>query len=172
MAHVVAGLFTNSKRAGEAIAELKQQGFTKDISVIAKDWDDTEVKTHQVKQDPSDGAVGGAATGAVIGGLAGLIAGVSTLALPGIGTVFIAGPLAGMLTVTGVAGGAVAGGLVGALVDAGIPDERARFYEDSIERGDVLVAVNVNHESEDIARSILEKHNVIITDTTHNFAQM
>lgn len=167
MDHVVSGLFTDSKQAGHAVAELKQQGFTDDISVIAKDPSDADESTHQVKQNVTDGAVGGAATGGVLGVITGLLAGVVSAAVPGIGTLLVAGPLAATWGITGGAIGALTGGLVGALVDAGIPEEKARMYEDRIIAGDVLVTVSTDHEDEAKVQKILDKYNVEATDTLH-----
>ena len=161
MAQMVVGLFEDSKKAGNAVAELKQEGFTDDISVIAKDPEDMEVTSHQVKQDLSDGTASGAVTGGVLGGLVGLLVGVGTVALPGLGTLIVAGPLAAAWGLTGAAAGAITGGIVGALVDAGIPEERAREYEEAIKRGQVVVAVTADREDEPAIRRILDKHNAV-----------
>lgn len=164
MQHLIAGLFENSKLAGDAVAELKEKGFTDDVSVIAQKWDDTEVESHTIKQDVKDGAMTGGAVGAVVGGLAGLIAGVSTLVLPGIGTVLVAGPLAAALSATGAATGAVAGGLIGALVDAGISENQAKRYEEAIQHGQVLVAVTTDDEHSRQAVNILLAHGAVETN--------
>ena len=50
--------------------------------------------------------MGGAATGGLIGGAAGLLAGIGALAIPGLGPIVAAGPIAATLT------GAVGGGLI------------------------------------------------------------
>ena len=167
MDHIVSGLFTDSKKAGKAVAELKEQGFTDDISVIAKDPQDADNSSHQIKQNVTDGAIGGAATGGVIGALAGIIAGAASVLVPGIGTLVVAGPLAATWGITGGALGALTGGLVGAMVDAGIPEEKARMYEDRIKAGDVLVSVSADHEDETAIQKILDKHSVQATDTLH-----
>ena len=167
MDHLVSGLFTNSKKAGEAVAELKQEGFTDDISIIAKDSEDAEQSSHQVKQDVKDGALGGAVTGGVLGAITGIIAGAASVLIPGLGTLVVAGPLAATWGVTGGALGALTGGLVGAMVDAGIPEEKAKMYEDRIKAGDVLVTVSTDHEDEAAIQRILDKHSVQATDTLH-----
>jgi uncharacterized membrane protein len=167
MSHIVAGLFNDSKKAGHAVAELKQVGFTDDISLIAKDPSDTEASAHQIKQKVTDGAGDGAAVGGMLGGLVGLLAGIGTVILPGLGTLIVAGPLAALWGITGAAAGALTGGLVGALVDAGIPEERAKQFEDAIRRGEVLVTVTADHEDEQEVRRILDKHNVRESATSH-----
>lgn len=81
----------------------------------------------------------GTATGGLIGALAGLLVGLGTVALPGLGPIVAAGPLAAALG--GAALGAATGGLIGALVDAGVPEEYASTYARHVERGHVLLTV-------------------------------
>jgi uncharacterized membrane protein len=167
MEHVVTGLFEQSKKAGNAVVELKEAGFTNDISIVAKDPDSETARALQVKEDISDGTAVGAITGGVLGGLFGLIATVGGLVLPGFGTVLVAGPLAAFFGLTGVGAGALSGGFIGALIDAGIPEERARMYENAIKRGQILIAVTSNHENEQKIRNILDKHNVSESGALH-----
>ena len=54
----------------------------------------------------------------MIGGVAGAVLGLTALAVPGIGPVLAAGPLAASLAALG--GGAVAGGLMGAFIGLGL----------------------------------------------------
>lgn len=84
-----------------------------------------------------------AGKGALVGGVAGLAIGASTLMIPGIGWVAIAGPVATMLA--GAAAGAAAGGLIGALANRGIPEEHAHFYAEGLRRGGTLVIVNAEN---------------------------
>lgn len=170
MAELVSGLFTNSKLAGNAVAELKQRGYTDDISVVAKDDQDLSTSSHDIKQDLTDGTVAGAATGGAIGVVTGLLAGVVSLVLPGVGPLIVAGPLAATWGIAGGALGALAGGIVGALVDAGIPEEKAKMYEDRIKAGDVLVTVETDDAHVDDVKRILESHSVQQSETLHNVA--
>lgn len=83
------------------------------------------------KTNIAEGAASGIITGGVLGGLAGLLVGVGVLALPGIGALFVAGPLAAVLglagtaatTVSGALIGSLVGGIVGALVGLGLAEE-------------------------------------------------
>ncbi len=72
--------------------------------------------------ETADGAAAGAGVGAVLGGLAGLLVGIGALAIPGIGPIIAAGPLAATLAGAGL--GAATGGVIGALADAGVPEEK------------------------------------------------
>lgn len=159
MNHVTAGLFADSKSAGSAIAELKNKGYTKDISVISKESVDEQVKVQDIKKDVGDGVAAGATTGAAMGaaavGLAALLAGAVSFVIPGAGVVVL-GPLAAILT--GAAAGALTGGIVGALVDAGFPEEKARMYEHQLQLGDTLVSVSSADDKSDEISMILRQH--------------
>jgi hypothetical protein len=74
-----------------------------------------------------------------------LLAAASTVAIPGIGLV-VAGPLAGALV--GGAAGAAAGGLVGTLVGMGIPEERAKVYEQDMKEGAIVIGVTPKNEDD------------------------
>lgn len=142
MRTITIGLFPNITRAEEAIKELKDLGVPdEDISFIYKD------ATGTVESDNSvgEGTMKGAAGGAAIGAIAGLI--VANGILPGLGTLFVAGPLATALGLTGAAAttvagattGAVAGGLIGGLVSLGVDKEDATLYEERVSKGEILV---------------------------------
>jgi uncharacterized membrane protein len=86
----------------------------------------------------TDNVADGTATGGVIGGLAGLAVGAGALAIPGIGPLIAAGPIAGLLS------GAATGGIAGGLIDWGIPQERGKFYEEKVKQGNILVSVRTS----------------------------
>lgn len=147
MATLVAGLFEDSKAAGEAVSNLKEKGYTDDISVLAKDVGG-DVSTHQIKEDVTKSTGTGAAVGAGAGALAGLIAGAVTVAIPG-AMLLVGGPLAVIWGVSGAAVGALGGGILGALTKAGFSDEKAKLFEQSIMNGQVLVAVSGDDDKVD-----------------------
>jgi uncharacterized protein (TIGR02271 family) len=125
----------------EVVNRLVDAGFHRNsISVIANDAD--EKYASYIDQDGGmDDTAKGAGIGAAIGGLGGLLLGLGALAIPGIGPVIAAGPIAAALAGAGV--GAVTGGIIGALIDLGIPEESAHMYAESVRRGNVLVAAQV-----------------------------
>jgi hypothetical protein len=84
-----------------------------------------------------------AGEGAAFGALAGLAIGLGALAIPGIGPVIAAGPIASALTgaAVGAVAGAATGGIVAALVDMGVPEEEAQVYAESVRRGGAAVIV-------------------------------
>ena len=90
--------FCIPRASGEGSPALRDKGFTEDeISVIAKGGD----KQGDVEAGGAMDAMGvagqGTAWGSVLGGAAGLLAGVGALAIPGIGPIVAAGPLAATL---------------------------------------------------------------------------
>lgn len=168
MSHVVIGLFGDSEAAGHAVSELKNKGYTKDISVVAKNPETGETDTHSVKEDGTGGAKTGASMGAAIGGAGALLAGITAVAIPGVG--LVAGTIATALAAA--ATGAAAGGVVGWMVDKGIPDNKAKEYEERIQHGEVLVAVETPHEKEAEVEMILGSHAVDAGLVEHHSEQV
>lgn len=143
------GVFSNRRDVEHALHELKKVGFDMNrVSVITQDGDKDDIAGAEVRDrvgDKSDeGAKVGAATGGALGGLTGLLVGLGTLAIPGIGPIMLAGAAATTLatTLAGAGIGAVAGSLLGALIGLGIPEERARVYDERVRRGHYLVIID------------------------------
>ncbi|MFW9263804.1 histidine kinase [Nostoc sp. CALU 546] len=143
------GVFSNRRDVEHALHELKKVGFDMNrVSVITQDGDREDIAGAEVSDrvgDKSDeGAKVGAATGGALGGLTGLLVGLGTLAIPGIGPIMLAGAAATTLatTLAGAGIGAVAGSLLGALIGLGIPEERARVYDERVRRGHYLVILD------------------------------
>lgn len=142
------GVFQTHENAEKAISELRAFGVdASDISYVYVNANGTIVDDHADSKIGS-GIATGATTGTILGALAGLI--VANGILPGLGSLFVAGPLAAALgftgaaatTVAGAATGAAAGGLIGALDNIGVSNEDAVFYETLVRNGEILVAVN------------------------------
>lgn len=155
------GIFETRDTAESAIAELKSLGIADaDISYV---YSVTEESTSvDGGNKAGEGAASGATTGAVLGAIAGLA--VANGVLPGFGTLFVAGPLATALGLTGVAAttaagamtGLAAGGIIGALSGLGVKDEEARIYEERVKRGGILVtAKSLNPKA---VKEIFEKY--------------
>lgn len=151
---MIFAIFSDSNDAGDAVSELKQEGYD-DISIVTRN------SKGGVKQTDADDGVPdvaeGAATGAAVGGLAGLLAGVAGLAIPGLGPLFVVGSLATSWGLTGAALGALTGGLVAALTSSGLSEDVAKAYEERVKAGDVLISVDTDSEDDDV-QAILEKH--------------
>ena len=152
----IVGMFESRDAAEDAILHLQKSGYTNDqIGVAMRDHrESAEIAEGTGAGDLSaEGATAGAISGAGVGALIGLALAGSAIALPGLGPVLIAGPLAAGLTGAGV--GAASGGLVGGLVGAGIPEEEAKEYHERIERGHILISVRCDDSAAPEARRIL-----------------
>lgn len=151
MTRTVVALFDSFSTASAAVRELAANGFDRDtISLVASDAArEYEPYLMSDVDEVNDAAATGAGIGAVIGGLGGLLVGLGALAIPGIGPVVAAGPLAAAISgLVGAGAGAVlggaAGGLVGALVDLGVPEEQAGYFTEGVRRGGALVTVQTD----------------------------
>jgi hypothetical protein len=145
----IVGVFKDRMAAESAITEMKSMGVhDTDISFISTKWHSDAAGDGGTKA--GEGATAGATTGAVIGAIAGLA--VANGVLPGLGTLFVAGPLAAALglggaaatTAAGALTGAAAGGILGALTGMGVRDEDAKMYEERVKGGDILVTAKTN----------------------------
>lgn len=162
------GVFSSRRDAEHALSELRDAGFPMaKVSVIAKDAGSGGKlagadMSNEVGNKADEGAATGAVTGGVLGTLTGLLVGLGTVAIPGIGPVMLAGATATALatTVSGGAIGAAAGGLFGALVGLGIPEERARVYNDRLSQGDYLVIVDGTENEIRRAEAILRNRGI------------
>ncbi len=81
------------------------------------------------------------------------------LAIPGIGPIVAAGPIAAALAGAGV--GAVAGGLIGGLTGVGVPEDDASYYAESVRRGGALVTVRADDSRADEAASAMRDHGAV-----------
>ena len=143
---IMTGLFTDKESTESAYQSLRDRGYSEDeINVMMSDetrnkyYGDGEADTelgNKAAEGAGTGGVIGGTLGAVIGGIAALG---TNLVLPGLGLV-VWGPIAAALAGAG-AGGAT-GTLVGALIGYGIPEDRAKEYEEGIKNGGTVLGVH------------------------------
>jgi uncharacterized membrane protein len=146
----ISGLFEDYAAAQTAVERLVDIGVpASDISLIVQK--ERVVEPEVVEEAPATAT--GTATGALLGAVGGLLVGAALLAVPGVGPVLAAGPLAAVLG--GAAIGAATGGLIGAIVDLGVSEEYARIYVREIERGSTLLVVRTNAVPPEEVRDIL-----------------
>jgi Heat induced stress protein YflT len=149
-------VFDDRDDAERAINGLRDAGFEPDqISVMARDRDEAGRLAEDTGTEAGTGAATGALTGGLLGGVAGWLIGIGALAIPGVGPIIAAGPLAAALG--GAALGAAGGGLIGALTGAGVPEEEARYYEDRFKTGGILLTVNAPGRYDEAA-DVLRDH--------------
>jgi uncharacterized protein YjbJ (UPF0337 family) len=153
-APLVTGLYRTPEQASRAYEQLTtRHGYAADdIDVLMSD----ETRSRQFagaepgkELDPgtkaAEGAGIGGATGLGVGAALGaLLAAASSIAIPGIGLV-VAGPIAGALA--GAGAGGAAGSLLGALIGAGIPEERAKVYDQGIREGGIVLGTRARDEA-------------------------
>ncbi|MEG4806140.1 histidine kinase [Microcoleus sp. F8-D3] len=142
------GAFSNYRDTELALLELQSSGFPMNkVSVVGENLDRSDIAGASAGKGTDEkvggGAKAGATAGAVTGGLIGLLGSIGALAIPGVGPVMAGGAIATLLadTVVGGAIGAAAGGLVGGLVGLGVPEAKAKVYNDRVSRGEYLVFV-------------------------------
>lgn len=157
MSKTVIGVFSSENAAQRAVEELRNSGFgTNEISIVARENRRSDGNTTMGTENDISGGV---TTGGVLGGLAGLAAGAGALAIPGIGPLVAAGPIAGLLS------GAATGGIAGGLIDWGIPEERGRYYEGKVREGKILATVRAEESKVNQAAQILRAHGATDVET-------
>jgi hypothetical protein len=161
MGRTVIGTFDSWQTAERVVEDLLHSGFRREeVSLIAN----RELAPHiqPLENIGGSGPAVDAAGSAAIGGLAGFVAGIAALAIPGIGPIIAAGPLAAGLI--GATVGAAAGGIAGALKNHGVSEEEAEVYSEAVRRGSTLVAVNTTDDKAHHATEILNRHGAIDID--------
>lgn len=145
----VIGVFSDRTLAEKAVSELRSQGFTtEEINIVSKGGSQRRGSGEMYDDDITDGAL----TGGTIGGIGGLLIGAGALAIPGIGPIVAAGPLAAALS------GAVAGGIAGGLIDWGIPAESSRRYEQQVAQGNILAVIKTDAAKVQQAAQVLRNN--------------
>ena len=152
--HLVTGLYNSPEHAGRAYHDLTtRHGYkSDDVSVLMSDetrkrhFGDVKPGTEfKTGSKAAEGAgVGGAAGLGVGAALGALLAAATSIAIPGVGLI-VAGPIAG--AIAGAGAGGAAGTLLGALIGAGIPEERARVYDDGIRSGGIVLGTRARDEA-------------------------
>ena len=120
----------------------------RDVSILYADVENNGRKSHHFGYDLKRQDAGGVRTGAeaVIGGTLDWIMGIVALAVPGAGTFIAAGPFVTSLSATGAeaAEGWIAAGLTG----LGVPENKAKNFEDRIRLGNLLISVHTESPAE------------------------
>lgn len=156
MARMILCLYDDLSTARNAVKDLVQAGFEREsISLVARDMDGqyaTELEQLTGEGLP-DAEQEGAITGGILGGLAGMVLGLGVAAIPGIGPVIAAGPLATVLLGAGT--GTITGGLVGAIIEWEVPEDEAKYFAEQVQQGRTLVGVSASDDQTDQVTSIL-----------------
>jgi len=120
------GIYLHRATCEYALSVLKVAGFrSPDISILL--------------QEKSAGAAKAAGSGAVGEGTLGWLAETNSIRVPSLPPLIVAGPIAAAVAGTGFGG--ILDGLTGAMNWLGIPNSEARKYQDKIEAGGILLAI-------------------------------
>ena len=176
MSKTVVGLFDHFADAQMVVQNLVDGGFRReDISLAANQTatgytgDGSDLNNGQLTAGEAAGQDAG--VGAGVGGVVGLLVGLGALAIPGIGPILAAGPLAAALgvtvgsTLTGAAIGAAAGGIIGALTHLGVPKDQAEYYAEGVRRGGTLVTVSASDDDAQRAVDIMNGAGAVDIDS-------
>jgi uncharacterized membrane protein len=167
MKTTVSALYDNATDAHATVRDLVDDGVRRDnISLVASDAAGEYVDYHG-EDLPADDTIGGAAAGAMLGGIGGLLVGLAALAIPGIGPIVAAGPIAAALTGAGI--GALTGGLLGALIDLGVDEDSAEYYAEGVRRGGTLVTAHVDEGIAERVADIMERHDPVDLERRVNY---
>jgi hypothetical protein len=152
----VVGMFDTRSEADAATERLQELGIGRDrLSVAYK----ANPRTNQgssgieVRHRDTEGMSSDPTSRSGVSVLASLVIASRTIKLPGMGTFAVGGPL--FASPHGVG--------LGGLIDAGIPKEEAGHFMTALERGQIIVAADV--ESVDVfkVRTVLEEHGSLRT---------
>lgn len=160
MSQLITGIFHDRTEAEQAVDDLKNLGYSQnDISVMMNN----SGEAHDFAEGTGTKATEGAGVGAGIGGTLGAIIAALTAtgsvaaiaATGGLAAPLVAGPLAAALA--GAGAGGLTGGIIGGLIGAGIPEDRARQYETSLNSGGILLGVHAEDAQVPEVQRILER---------------
>ena len=139
-----------------AVEHLAQRGVPKeDISVLVNNHTHGTHFDIAEKTKAPEGAGTGAAVGGVLGAIGATAAAIAGVTIPGVGFL-AAGPI--MTALAGAGAGGATGGVLGGLVGLGVSKHEAKFYEEVVEDGGVLLGVVIpDDERADIVREVQER---------------
>jgi hypothetical protein len=138
-----AGVFQSVPAADAAVGRLQAAGFTaEEISVVCSD---AAIEAHFGPFEHQQPAGAHAASAALVGGAIGALAGGLSAAVASVAS----GGL-GLLVFGGLAAwaGGVVGGLAGAMMTRGVERELANYYDQSVQAGKILVAVDLGPQAD------------------------
>jgi hypothetical protein len=134
------GVFDHIPQADRAVQELVDAGIPKErITVICPSCTHEKYQDFHKTEPAGSHAGASAAAGGAVGALLGGLVAVAGVVASGGTALLVAGPL-----LAGSGGGALFGGFVGAMMSRGMDREVADFYDQALEKNQVLVAVELS----------------------------
>ena len=159
----IVGVYESHDSAVEAVKSLQEAGYpVKQVSLVSKAElvnDHIHVKSHHKIEVAEVGA--GLAAGSVIG----ILTGVGIFAIPGLGFLYGAGALVGLIA--GLDFGLISSGLVAVLTEAGIDKAQTAKYEKHLNEGKYLVFVQGEEAEIKHAHQVLHTLDLQLELDTH-----
>lgn len=147
----VVAVYDSFDKAKSAIIALEASSFPSDqVSLVSQNVEREVPGDVEEEMQFGDESERDAAKGAGVGGLIGALLGAPLLAVPGIGPLLAAGPIATGLT------GAIVGGFLGSMAGWGVHKDRVKEYERQVQEGAVLVVATGDPLEVANAREILD----------------
>lgn len=154
----VTAIYENKAQAMLAMRNLETMGYGKDdmtLLVSENSWKtDKNIDIEENSKAPEGVAIGGA-TGGVIGAVAAGLTTVGAVAATGGVGLLAAGPLVAALT--GAGAGSAVGGIVGGLVGLGYPETEAKYVDEELGKGAVMLGVETDSDRADRVEETLKK---------------
>jgi hypothetical protein len=149
----VVAVYSSFDDATRGIQALDDSGFPHRQVSLVSHQNEEQVPRNETK--PGDESEHQAVKGAAFGGLLGMLAGAPLLAIPGVGPLLLAGPIATGMT------GALVGGFLGSMSGWGVHADHVAEYQRKVEKGKVLVIASGNpRQIADAERILRETHPV------------
>lgn len=151
---LVLALFPDSGRASAAARAVRALGVDRrDLSIVARNHEAEGELAERLGGSPGV-EIEDSRTAAALGDLGGHLLAAIAVVLPGVGPIVAGGPLAAGL---GEAAGHMAGGLSSVLRKSGLARSEAERWEQSIERGEILLGVHVRSGGVEAIRAALQR---------------
>jgi len=149
---LVLALFQDKAVATEAARRLRALGLARaDLSLVARSHQVEGAIAEEMEATPGV-EIEDSRPAARLGEIGGHLLAAIACVLPGIGSIITAGPLSAEF---GEAAGHLAGGVAGVLRRAGLPEDEASYWQDSVARGALLLGAHVRQGDAEAVRVTL-----------------
>ena len=163
---IVVGVYGSHKEAVTDLQKLKVNGFEMEsLSLLGKAGEEEmqlceegagsleTITKSPIKDNPILSSI-------LIGSMVGLLTGAGLFFIPGLGVLYGAGALVGI--VTGFDFGLLGGGIADLLTAKNIKDDYGKHYEDLVAKGKHILIAHGTTESADLAKGILHTQGLYI----------
>jgi len=152
----ITAIFENKAKALKALQSLETMGFSnKDVDMLVAEnsWGTDKDMTIEENSKAPEGTAVGATTGAALGAIAAGLTSVGAVAATGGLGLLATGPIVAAFTGAGVGG--TAGGIIGGLVGLGMPEVEAKYVDEELGRGAVMINVSApGKRHEEVEKSL------------------